>query len=108
MTTRVFGGMSFATPALVLMQVLVLAPGRAWAQGDEASRVAGPPAREILAAARQIDALIEADKDFDFIVVPGMGHSGGGNYGERRRRDFFVRHLLGVEPRWETDSGDRR
>ncbi len=57
---------------------------------------------------RVVDALIEADKDFDFIVVPGMGHSGGGTYGERRRRDFFVRHLLGVEPRWQADSGDRR
>jgi hypothetical protein len=27
-----------------------------------------------------------------------MGHSDGGIYGERRRRDFFVRHLHGVEP----------
>jgi dipeptidyl aminopeptidase/acylaminoacyl peptidase len=57
---------------------------------------------------RVVDALIEADKDFDFIVVPGMGHSGGGSYGERRRRDFFVRHLLGTEPRWESGNGDRR
>ena len=48
-----------------------------------------------------VDALIKADKDFDLIVVPGAGHSSGGRYGERRRRDFFVRHLLGKEPRWE-------
>jgi len=27
-----------------------------------------------------------------------MDHTNGGAYGERRRRDFFVRHLLGVEP----------
>lgn len=47
------------------------------------------------------DALIEADKDFDLLVLPGQGHTSGGRYGERRRREFFVRHLLGVEPRWE-------
>ncbi len=52
---------------------------------------------------RVVDALIEADKDFDFFPLPGQGHTGGGAYGERRRRDFFVRHLLGVEPRWEPE-----
>ena len=36
-----------------------------------------------------------------FLVVPGSGHGIGGRYGVRRRRDFFVRHLLGVEPRSE-------
>jgi dipeptidyl aminopeptidase/acylaminoacyl peptidase len=47
---------------------------------------------------RLVDALIKAKKDFEFILVPGMDHSDGGPYGERRRRDFFVRHLHGVEP----------
>jgi dipeptidyl aminopeptidase/acylaminoacyl peptidase len=47
---------------------------------------------------RVVDALIRARKDFDFIFVPGMGHSGGGTYGDRRRWDFFVRHLHGIEP----------
>ncbi|MBN2180614.1 MAG: DPP IV N-terminal domain-containing protein [Sedimentisphaerales bacterium] len=46
---------------------------------------------------RLVDALIKAGKDFDLLVVPGMGHGSGGAYGARRRRDFFVRHLLGVE-----------
>jgi len=47
-----------------------------------------------------VDALIKADKDFDLLVVPGGGHGvGGSRYGRRRQRDFFVRHLLGVEPR---------
>ncbi len=47
-----------------------------------------------------VNALIAADKDFELIVFPGKGHgAGGGAYGVRRRRDFFVRHLLGVEPR---------
>jgi dipeptidyl aminopeptidase/acylaminoacyl peptidase len=47
---------------------------------------------------RVVNALIKSKKDFDLIVVPGMGHSDGGAYGERRRRDFFVRHLHGIEP----------
>ena len=45
-----------------------------------------------------VNALVKADKDFDFLMVPNMSHSSGGEYGERKRRDFFVRHLLGVEP----------
>jgi dipeptidyl aminopeptidase/acylaminoacyl peptidase len=45
-----------------------------------------------------VDALIEADKDFDFLLVPGAGHGSGGDFGARKRNDYFVRHLLGVEP----------
>jgi dipeptidyl-peptidase 4 len=49
-----------------------------------------------------VDALIRADKDFDLLLVPGAGHGASeSSYGRRRRRDFFVRNLLGVEPRWE-------
>jgi dipeptidyl aminopeptidase/acylaminoacyl peptidase len=47
---------------------------------------------------RVVDALVKARKDFDLLVVPGMNHSDGGAYGARRRQDFFVRHLQGVEP----------
>jgi dipeptidyl aminopeptidase/acylaminoacyl peptidase len=47
---------------------------------------------------RLVDALIKAGKDFDLLVVPGAGHGMGGAYGTRRMQDFFVRHLLGVEP----------
>jgi len=47
-----------------------------------------------------VNALIKADKDFDLLVVPGAGHGiGESPYADRRRKDFFVRHLLGVEPR---------
>jgi len=47
-----------------------------------------------------VNALIKADKDFDMLVVPGGGHGVGETpYASRRRMDFFVRHLLGVEPR---------
>ncbi|UYQ94836.1 S9 family peptidase [Chitinophaga horti] len=47
---------------------------------------------------RLADALIKANKDFDFLVVPGMGHSDGGPYGRRKKRDFFVKTLLGAQP----------
>ncbi|MBN1360759.1 MAG: DPP IV N-terminal domain-containing protein [Sedimentisphaerales bacterium] len=47
-----------------------------------------------------VNALIKADKDFDLLIFPGGGHGSGETpYGSRRRMDFFVRHLLGVEPR---------
>lgn len=45
-----------------------------------------------------VNALIKAGKDFDLLVVPGANHGSGGAYGERKRNDFFVRHLLKVEP----------
>jgi dipeptidyl aminopeptidase/acylaminoacyl peptidase len=45
------------------------------------------------------NALIKADKDFDLLVIPNADHGQDGTYGDRRRKDFFVRHLLGVEPR---------
>ncbi|MHC4559253.1 MAG: S9 family peptidase [Planctomycetota bacterium] len=47
---------------------------------------------------RFVDALIKADKDFELLVIPGAGHGSGGSYGRRRIQDFFVRHLLGIEP----------
>ncbi len=47
-------------------------------------------------------ALIKADKDFDLLVMPGVGHGAAETpYGRRRRADFLVRNLLGVEPRRE-------
>ena len=45
-----------------------------------------------------VNALIKAGRTFDFIMLPGIDHSEGGQYGERRRWDFFVKALLGVEP----------
>ncbi|HTU91771.1 MAG TPA: DPP IV N-terminal domain-containing protein, partial [Gemmataceae bacterium] len=45
-----------------------------------------------------VNALIKAGKDFELLVVPGAGHGTPGNYARRREQDFFVRHLLGVQP----------
>lgn len=47
-------------------------------------------------------ALVRADRDFDLLILPGTGHGAGETpYASLRRMDFFVRHLLGREPRWE-------
>ncbi len=45
-----------------------------------------------------VNALIKAKKTFDLLVIPGADHTSGGEYGDRKRWDFFVHHLLGVEP----------
>ena len=47
-----------------------------------------------------VNALVKANKDFDLLIMTGSGHgSCESPYGQRRRQDFFVRNLLGVEPR---------
>ena len=47
-----------------------------------------------------VDALIKANKDFDLLMLPNEAHGYGGasNYMTRRRWDYFVKNLLGVEP----------
>ena len=50
-----------------------------------------------------VNALIKAEKTFDFLEIPGAGHTNGGAYGDKKRYDFFVQHLLGVQPpNWNT------
>ena len=50
-----------------------------------------------------VNALLKANKVFDFLIIPGGGHGAGRRelykeYGDRKRNDFFVHNLLGVEP----------
>ena len=50
-----------------------------------------------------VNALIKANKNFDLLVYPGEDHNAGrggqyADYGERKRFDFFVRHLMGQNP----------
>ena len=45
-----------------------------------------------------VDALIKAGKDFELVVIPGVGHTMGERFGEHKRYDFFVRHLMGINP----------
>lgn len=48
------------------------------------------------------NALIKAGKDFELVVIPGAHHTMGEEFGEHKRYDFFVRHLLQVTPpAWE-------
>jgi dipeptidyl-peptidase 4 len=59
-----------------------------------------------------VDALIKANKDFDLLLLPNQGHNYGSAsaYMMRRRWDFFVRWLMGVEPpqEYEMQSGGGR
>ncbi len=55
-----------------------------------------PPYNTYLVA----DALIKANKDFDFLIFPNARHGFGADsyYMMRRRWDYFVRHLKGATP----------
>jgi N-acetylmuramoyl-L-alanine amidase len=52
-----------------------------------------------------VNKLILANKDFDLLVIPNAGHTGGGAYGDHKRYDFFVRHLQGRVPPARNSTG---
>jgi dipeptidyl aminopeptidase/acylaminoacyl peptidase len=45
-----------------------------------------------------VDALVRAGKSFELLVVPNGGHGALGRNGARKRNDFFVKALMGVDP----------
>jgi dipeptidyl-peptidase 4 len=46
-----------------------------------------------------VDALIDANQDFDLLILPNRPHRFGDDpYFTRVRWDYFVRHVLGQEP----------
>ncbi len=52
------------------------------------------------------EALIKADKQFDLLIIPSQRHGYGGEYRKyfmKKRWNYFIEHLLGVEPIWEID-----
>lgn len=54
-----------------------------------------PPALTL----QMVEALIQADKDFDLLIVPNANHKVNVHpYFIRRFWNYFVKHLLGVEP----------
>ena len=63
--------------------------------------VCTPPA----ATFRLVDALQKANKDFDMILLPNLGHGDGdgGQYLMRRAWDFLVKQVMGEEPPEEFD-----
>ncbi|MBN2766354.1 MAG: DPP IV N-terminal domain-containing protein [Paludibacteraceae bacterium] len=44
------------------------------------------------------NALIKSKIDFELVTLPGVGHTMGGAYGEHKRFDFFVKHLMQKNP----------
>ncbi len=57
-----------------------------------------------------VEALVEANKDFDLVVFPNEAHGFGRGrmYWMRRRWDYFVEHLLGASPPKEYEFGRDR
>ncbi len=47
---------------------------------------------------RYADALERAGKEFELVVLPNQDHTAGGVFGDRKRKDFFVKNLLGISP----------
>lgn len=50
------------------------------------------------------EALIKADKEFDLLILPSQRHGYRGthmDYFRKKRWNYFVEHLLGVEPIWD-------
>ena len=48
-----------------------------------------------------VNALINAGKDFELVVLPGQRHTMGGTFGDHKRYDFFVRTLMNkFAPDW--------
>jgi dipeptidyl aminopeptidase/acylaminoacyl peptidase len=47
-----------------------------------------------------VEALAKANKDYDLVIFPSARHGFGSYslYMMRRRWDYFVRHLIGVDP----------
>ena len=63
-----------------------------------------PPSNTLLV----VNELIKANKDFDLILLPNRAHGFGNEaYMVRRRWDYFVKNLLGVEPPKEYQIGQR-
>jgi dipeptidyl-peptidase-4 len=51
------------------------------------------------ATIKLVDALVRANKDFEFLIMPNRPHGFGNDpYFVRRRWDYFVKNLLGVDP----------
>jgi hypothetical protein len=45
-----------------------------------------------------VNALVQASKEFELVVVPGADHGAGSPITVRKRNDFFMRYLRGIEP----------
>lgn len=49
-----------------------------------------------------VNALVKANKPFELVVIPGAHHTMGERYGDHKRFDFFVKHLMHRDaPAWD-------
>jgi dipeptidyl-peptidase 4 len=61
------------------------------------------------ATIKLVDALVKSNKDFDFLIMPNRPHGFGNDpYFVRRRWDYFVKNLLGVDPPTDFQIGQPR
>ena len=63
----------------------------------------------ISATMKLSEALVKADKEFDLVIFPSQRHGYRGKFSDyfaKKRWNYFVEHLLGVEPRWDWDVKD--
>ena len=57
------------------------------------------PILPVASTLRIVEALQKANKDFDLLLLPNLGHGGDADpYVCRRTWDYFVKHLQGQEP----------
>ena len=52
------------------------------------------------------EALVKADKEFDMLILPSQHHGYTGKYNQyftKKKWNYFVEHLLGVQPIWDFD-----
>jgi len=52
------------------------------------------------------EALVKADKEFDMLILPSQHHGYAGKYNDyftKKKWNYFVEHLLGVQPIWNFD-----
>ena len=45
-----------------------------------------------------VNALVQAGKEFELVVIPGANHGAGSPITTRKRNDFFVKWLRGIDP----------
>jgi dipeptidyl-peptidase 4 len=61
------------------------------------------------ATIKLVDALVKSNRDFDFLIMPNRPHGFGNDpYFVRRRWDYFVKNLLGVNPPSDFQIGQPR
>ena len=60
----------------------------------------------LVSTMKLVNELIKYNKDFDLLVVPNAGHNNINSirYVGRRKWDFFVKNLMGIEPPFEFKS----